>query len=148
MEGGLLKLRVTRAPSQDREYSVAEVATRQELTYGRFAGRIKFCAGSGMVISGSYESRVCQPKVVNFDWSPTADFHDYVIEWSPDGVEFFVDGAFTHRDVQSKLTSAQSLRMNAWPTNNQVTQFAGAFDPEAVPCEAQYDWVEVYDYAP
>jgi endo-1,3-1,4-beta-glycanase ExoK len=181
VEGGLLKLRVTKTPSQDREYAGAEVATKAPFTYGRFAGRIKFCAGSGMVsslftykqnvadswqeidiehlgylprsiqynlISGTLEGRVYQPKVVSFDWSPTAEFHDYVLEWLPDGVSFFIDGALTHRDAQSKLKDAQTLHMNVWPANNAVTQFAGTFDPSAVPCEAQYDWVEAYAYVP
>jgi beta-glucanase (GH16 family) len=180
VEGGMLKLRVTRVPAQDREYSAAEVATKEAFTFGRFAGRIKFCAGSGMVsslftykqdvsdswqeidiehlgylptsvqynlISGTAANRAYQPKVVGLEWSPTMEFHDYAIEWLPDGVSFFVDGVKTHHDVQSKLKDAQTLHMNAWPTNNAVTQFAGPFEPSAVPCEAQYDWVEVYAYA-
>jgi Glycosyl hydrolases family 16 len=180
VEGGMLKLRVTRVAAQDREYSAAEVATKEAFTFGRFAGRIKFCAGSGMVsslftykqdvsdswqeidiehlgylptsvqynlISGTAANRAYQPKVVGLEWSPTMEFHDYAIEWLPDGVSFFVDGVKTHHDVQSKLKDAQTLHMNAWPTNNAVTQFAGPFEPSAVPCEAQYDWVEVYAYA-
>jgi beta-glucanase (GH16 family) len=94
------------------------------------------------------DNRVYQPKVVNFTWAPPADFHDYVIEWQPDGVTFFVDGAQTHRDVQVTLKDAARLHMNAWPTDNSVTSFAGHFDPASVPCEAQYDWVEAYSYVP
>ncbi|MDF3071794.1 MAG: hypothetical protein K0R38_7395 [Polyangiaceae bacterium] len=181
VEGGFLKLRVSKTPSQDREYSAAEVATKEEFTYGRFAGRVKFCAGSGMVsslftykqdvsdswqeidiehlgylpksiqynlISGTNANRVYQPKVVNFQWSPTMEFHDYVLEWLPDGITFFIDGAQTWKDTQPKIKDAQTLHMNAWPANYAVTQFAGPFDPNAVPCEAQYDWVEAYTYAP
>jgi hypothetical protein len=38
--------------------------------------------------------------------------------------------------------------MNAWPTNNQVTSFAGPLDTDAIPCEAHYDWVQVFSYTP
>lgn len=182
VEGGFLKLRVTKVANQDREYSAAEVATKETFTYGRFAGRIKFCGGSGMVsslftykqnvadswqeidieylgripngiqynlISGTAANRLYQPMVVNnLPWSPTMEFHDYVLEWLPDGITFFIDGAQTWKGVQPKIKDAQTLHMNAWPANYAVTQFAGQFDPSAVPCEAQYDWVEAYTYAP
>lgn len=181
VEGGLLKLKVTKQQNGDKAYTAAEVASKDQFTFGRFAGRIKFCAGSGMVsslftyrddvntswqeidiehlgnlgksiqynlISGNLANRVYQPKVVTFTWAPPADFHDYVIEWRPDGVTFFVDGAQTHHDVQVTLKDAARLHMNAWPTDNSVTSFAGPFDATAVPCEAQYDWVEAYSYVP
>lgn len=181
VEGGFLKLRVTKTQNGDRQYSGAEVASKDEFTFGRFAGRIKFCGGSGLVsslftykenveqswqeidiehlgylpksiqynlISGTSASRVYQPKVVSFAWSPALQFHDYVIEWLPDGVTFFVDGEQTHGDAQASIKDAATLHANAWPTNNAVTTFAGTFDPNAVPCEAQYDWIEAYDYMP
>jgi hypothetical protein len=181
VEGGFLKLRVTKVQNGDKAYSAAELASKDQFTFGRFAGRIKFCAGSGMVsslftykddvnaswqeidiehlgnlpksvqynlISGNLNNRVYQPHVVTFQFAPPADFHDYSIEWTPSGVTFFVDGAQTHHDVQVTLKDAARLHMNAWPTNNAVTSFAGPFDPAAVPCEAQYDWVEAYSYTP
>jgi beta-glucanase (GH16 family) len=181
VEGGFLKLKVTKVQNGDKAYSAAEVATKDLFTFGRFVGRIKFCAGSGMVsslftykdsvnqswqeidiehlgnlpksvqynlISGDLNNRVYQPKVVTLAWSPPQEFHDYSIEWQPDGVTFFVDGVQKHHDVQASLKDAARLHMNAWPTDNSVTQFAGTFDPNAVPCEAQYDWIETYSYTP
>ncbi|HVY31605.1 MAG TPA: family 16 glycosylhydrolase [Polyangiaceae bacterium] len=181
VEGGLLKLKVTNVPNGGKPYSAAEVATIDQFTFGRFVGRIKFCAGSGMVsslftykdnvnqswqeidiehlgnlpksvqynlISGNLDNRVYQPKVVTFAWSPPTEFHDYSIEWQPDGITFYVDGAQTHHDVQASIKDAAKLHMNAWPTDNAVTQFAGPFNPAAVPCEAQYDWIEAYSYTP
>ena len=181
VEGGLLKLRVTKVQNGDKAYTAAEIASKDLFTFGRFAGRIKFCAGSGIVsslftykenvntswqeidiehlgnlpksiqynlISGNLNNRMYQPKVVTFPWGPPLEFHDYVIEWRPDGVTFFVDGNQTHRDEQATLKDAAGLHMNAWPTDNSVTSFAGPFDATAVPCEAQYDWVEAYTYTP
>jgi beta-glucanase (GH16 family) len=181
VEDGLLKLKVTKVASDNKPYSAAEVYSTDDFTFGRFEGRIKFCAGSGMVsslftyrddvevswqeidvehlgnlpnaiqynlISGTFESRHYQPKVVTFAYSPTAEFHDYAIEWRPEGVTFYVDGARSHHDVQAALRDSAKLRMNAWPTNNQVTSFAGALDANAIPCEAQYEWVQVFSYTP
>lgn len=181
VEGGFLKLRVSNVPNGDKPYSAAEVLTKSEFKFGRFAGRIKFCAGSGMVsslftykedvnqswqeidiehlgnlpksiqynlISGTLASRKYQPKVVTFDYAPPAEFHDYAIEWKPDGITFFVDGKLSHHDVQDTLQDAAKLHMNAWPTDNSVTSFAGPLDTSAIPCEAQYDWVEVWSYQP
>jgi len=182
VEGGFLKLRVTQVQNGDKTYSGAEVASKEKFTFGRFAGRMKFCAGSGVVssfftyksenvntswqeidiehlgnlpksmqynlISGTLANRVYQPKVVTFQWGPPLEFHDYVIEWRPDGITFFIDGVQTHKDVQASIKDAATLHMNAWPTDNAFTSFAGPFDPSAIPCEAQYDWVEAYTYAP
>jgi beta-glucanase (GH16 family) len=181
VEGGLLKLRVTNVQNGDKPYSAAEVYTLQDFTFGRFEGRIKFCAGSGLVSSlftykqnveeswqeidiehlgnlpksiqynliyGSLNDRKYQPKVVTFQWSPTLEFHDYAIEWKPDGITFYVDGQETHHDVQATLQDAAKLHMNVWPTDNAVTSFAGPLDASAIPCEAQYDWVQAYSYTP
>lgn len=181
VEGGLLKLKVTKVASGNKPYSAAEVLSAEDFTFGRFEGRIKFCAGSGMVsslftykenvevswqeidvehlgnlpksiqynlVSGTLNSRKYQPKVVTFAWSPTAEFHDYTIEWLPDGITFYVDGVQSHKDVQATIQDAAKLRMNAWPTDNQFTSFAGPLDTNAIPCEAQYDWVQVFSYTP
>jgi beta-glucanase (GH16 family) len=181
VEGGFLKLKVTKVQNGDRQYSAAEVATKDEFTFGRFAGRIKFCGGSGMVsslftykenvneswqeidiehlgylpksiqynlISGTLANRVYQPKVVNLAWGPPLEFHDYVIEWLPDGITFFIDGVLSWKGVEASIKSAATLHMNAWPANYDVTKFAGPLEPTAIPCEAQYDWVEAYTYAP
>lgn len=181
VEGGFLKLRVSNVPNGDKPYSAAEVLSKEEFTFGRFEGRIKFCAGSGMVsslftykedvnqswqeidiehlgylpksiqynlISGTLASRKYQPKVVTFQYAPPTEFHDYAFEWRPEGITFFVDGVQTHKDVQDTLKDAARLHMNAWPTDNAVTSFAGQLDPSAIPCEAQYDWVQVWSYQP
>lgn len=100
------------------------------------------------LISGNLQNRVYQPKVVSYDFSPTEDFHEYAIEWRPDGISFYVDGELSHEDVQAAIQDEAKLRMNAWPANSAVTNFAGALDPSAIPCEAQYDWVSVYSLAP
>jgi beta-glucanase (GH16 family) len=181
VEDGLLKLRVTRVQSGDKPYTAAEIYSSQEFEFGRFEGRIKFCAGSGLVSSlftykedveqswqeidiehlgnlpnsiqynliyGTLAERKYQPKVVTLEYTPTTEFHDYAIEWKPDGITFYVDGQQSHHDVQATIKDPAKLRMNAWPTDNSITSFAGALDASAIPCEAQYDWVQVFSYTP
>jgi hypothetical protein len=181
VEGGMLKLRVTNTPNGNKQYSAAEVYTNERFTFGRFEGRIKFCAGSGMVsslftykddvntswqeidiehlgylpksvqynlVSGNLNNRVYQPKVVNLDYAPPAEFHDYAIEWTPDAIRFFVDGELSHQDVQASIKDPARLRMNAWPADYAVTTFAGPLNPSAIPCESTYDWVQVFSYVP
>lgn len=181
VEDGLLKLRVTKVQSGDKPYTAAEIYSSQEFKFGRFEGRIKFCAGSGLVSSlftykedveqswqeidiehlgnlpksiqynliyGTLAERKYQPKVVTFEYAPTTEFHDYAIEWKPDGITFYVDGQQSHHDVQATIKDPAKLRMNAWPTDNSITSFAGPLDASAIPCEAQYDWVQVFSYTP
>jgi beta-glucanase (GH16 family) len=90
-----------------------------------------------------------QPHVDQLGLSPYTEFHDYAIEWRPEDVRFFVDNLPRHtetRNVASRLNQQARLRMNCWPTNNEVTDFAGPLDRNAIPTEAQYDWVRVYRY--
>jgi endo-1,3-1,4-beta-glycanase ExoK len=181
VEGGLLKLRVTKVQSGDKPYSAAEIYSLEEFEFGRFEGRIKFCAGSGIVSSlftykeeveqswqeidiehlgnlpksvqynliyGSLAERKYQPKVVTLPYEPSAEFHEYAIEWTPDGITFYIDGQPSHQDMQPTIRDAATLRMNAWPTDNSVTSFAGPLDADAIPCEAQYDWIQVFSYDP
>ena len=66
-------------------------------------------------------------------------------------MRFFVDGRLRHtdpRNVRERLTQPARLRMNCWPTNNALTQFAGPLDTAAIPTEAHYEWVRVYRYVP
>lgn len=100
------------------------------------------------LVWGSLNDRKYQPAVVNFDYSPATEFHDYAIEWKPDAITFYVDGKQTHQDVQATIKDPARLRMNAWPTDYSVTTFAGRLDTTAIPCEAQYDWIQVSSYTP
>ncbi len=184
IEGGLLKLRVTKVPRGDRPYSAAELYSRAEYSFGRYEARIKFCKGSGVVSSlftykddalnqweeidiehlgnlprsiqynlisspaGDGNNRLYQPFVVHFDYRPSEEFHDYAIEWKPEGITFYVDGVYSHKLVQARIQHAARLRMNAWPTNSAETNFAGPLDTNAIPCEAQYEWMAAYAYQP
>jgi len=81
--------------------------------------------------------------------SPHLDYHTYAFEWTPDYVSWFIDGVEVLKQTGSHiqtLTKAQKIMMNIW--NPQYENWAGVFNPEALPAFAFYDWVSYYSYTP
>jgi uncharacterized protein (TIGR03437 family) len=84
------------------------------------------------------------------------DYHLYAIEWSPDSIEWFVDGASYHKVTPASLPTGRQ-----WVFNNRFfillnlaiggpTTFLGKPDPSS-PFPAQdmlVDYVRVYEAAP
>lgn len=128
VEGGLLKLKITTQPRDGKQFSAAEVRTRETFEYGRFEARLKPARGSGIVSSlftylydpwneidieylGHQETgvqynlitqgpngREYQPHFDSLDFVPYEDFHEYAFEWTPTMVKFFVDGVQAYAD--------------------------------------------------
>ncbi len=89
------------------------------------------------------------PLGVEFD--PTADFHEYAIEWLPHVVHFYVDGELVHsqtEDVSELLRRPSKLMMNVWAVKDTpgLNNWAGKLEPSALPTAAYYDWVRVSAY--
>lgn len=89
------------------------------------------------------------PLGVAFD--PTADFHEYAIEWLPEVVHFYIDGQLVHsqvEDVRDLLTHPSKLMMNLWAVKDTpgLRAWAGKLDEGAIPTSAYYDWVRVWEY--
>lgn len=84
---------------------------------------------------------------VNFD--PTADFHTYAIEWTPNYVAWFVEGEEVHRqtgDHIAALNLDQKIMMNIWPP--AYSSWVGTLDSRMLPFFAYYDWVSYAAYTP
>lgn len=84
---------------------------------------------------------------VNFD--PTADFHTYAIEWTPDYVAWFVEGEEVHRQTGDHITALnrdQKIMMNIWPP--AYSSWVGTLDTRMLPFFAYYDWVSYASYTP
>ena len=82
-------------------------------------------------------------------FSPHEDFHVYAFEWTPTYVAWFVDGVEVYRQTGphiSTLNKPQKLMMNIW--NPEAPNWAGQFNPDALPAFAYYDWVKYYLYTP
>lgn len=82
-------------------------------------------------------------------FSPHEDFHTYAFEWTPTYVAWFVDDVEVYRQTGSHiatLNKPQKLMMNIW--NPEAPNWAGQFNPDALPAFAYYDWVKYYIYTP
>jgi beta-glucanase (GH16 family) len=81
--------------------------------------------------------------------SPHQDYHTYAFEWTPEYVAWFIDGIEvikqTGEHIQT-LTLPQKIMMNIW--NPLYENWAGVFNPDALPAFAYYDWVSYYAYTP
>lgn len=81
-------------------------------------------------------------------FNPHADFHDYAIEWTPEAVRWFVDGALAY--VQDApyvggLQHPMRIMMNLWAADapDWVGEWTGA-----MPVTSAYDRVACYAYTP
>jgi hypothetical protein len=84
---------------------------------------------------------------VNFN--PALSYNTYAFEWTPDYVAWFINDAEVYRQTGSHIESlnrSQKIMMNIW--NPQWENWAGKFNPEALPAFAYYDWVKYYTYTP
>lgn len=81
--------------------------------------------------------------------SPHQDYHIYAFEWTPQYVAWFIDDVEVVRQTGAHiqtLDKAQKIMMNIW--NPMYENWAGVFNPEALPAFAYYDWVSYYTYSP
>jgi endo-1,3-1,4-beta-glycanase ExoK len=80
-------------------------------------------------------------------FDPSADFHEYAIEWNPKGATFLVDGEARH--VWTKNITLMDLPQNVlltiWASSS--SGWAGPVTDETEGAFAQYDWVELYEYS-
>jgi beta-glucanase (GH16 family) len=86
------------------------------------------------------------PTKVLLSFDPSADFHEYTIEWTPAGAFFQVDGELLHTWTKriDLMTLPQNVLMTIWASSS--TAWAGAVAPETEQAVASYDWIELYEY--
>ena len=81
--------------------------------------------------------------------SPHLDYHTYAFEWTPQYVAWFIDDVEVLRQTGAHiqtLTLPQKIMMNIW--NPLFENWAGIFNPDALPAFSYYDWVSYYSYTP
>ena len=88
------------------------------------------------------------PQLAPLTFDPTADFHDYAIEWTPAEARFLVDGVVkrTWSDQIDRLKLPQNILLTIWASS--AASWAGAIQPDSAPTSADYDWIRVYDWVP
>jgi beta-glucanase (GH16 family) len=88
------------------------------------------------------------PQLTALPFDPSADFHDYAIEWTPAEARFVVDGVVkrTWSDQIDRLKLPQNILLTIWASS--AADWAGPIQPDSAPTSADYDWIRVYDWVP
>lgn len=88
------------------------------------------------------------PTAPLLDFDPSADFHDYQIEWTPRDARFSVDGVEVRRWSEhiDRMKLPQNVLLTIWASNSAA--WAGAVTDATGTAKAYYDWVELYSYRP
>ncbi len=88
------------------------------------------------------------PTRVDLGFDPSESFHEYTIEWTPQGAFFLVDDELKHTWTSNidRMTLPQNVLLTIWASSSVA--WAGAVTDETGQAEAVYDWVELYEYNP
>jgi beta-glucanase (GH16 family) len=80
-------------------------------------------------------------------FDPSADFHVYTIEWNPAGASFLVDDELRHTWTKNirLMDRPQNVLLTIWASSS--AGWAGAVTDETSQAQAQYDWIELYEYS-
>lgn len=171
IQDGILTLRLTGEPQEGRDFSGAEYRTRETYSFGRYETRMKAARGNGIVSSFfTYEDeggrlneidiefRGNNPdeihfntwtdisdensEIVELDFDASQDFHEYIIEWTPRYVRWYVDGQMLYETEKNIPQGEQKIMMNIWISEDKSK--TGVLDPDELPFQAQYDYVKFY----
>ena len=83
-------------------------------------------------------------------WELDDDFHDYVIEWTPDYVSWSIDGTQVRKitsgdsEAVELLNKPSSLRLNFWTPNFHA--WGAEFNARDMPWYLLFDYVELYNW--
>lgn len=88
------------------------------------------------------------PLLVDVGFDVSADFHEYMIEWTPEGAYFWVDDNLVRTWTKNidLMDLPQNVLLTIWASNSPT--WAGPVTDETSGARASYDWVEVYQYVP
>ncbi len=88
------------------------------------------------------------PTKVSLGFDSNADFHEYTIEWTPEGALYSVDGVVAHSWTEriELMTLPQNILLTIWASDS--TSWAGPVNETTLGAAAVYDWIEIYSYVP
>jgi endo-1,3-1,4-beta-glycanase ExoK len=80
-------------------------------------------------------------------FDPSADFHVYTVDWNPAGATFSVDDEVRHTWTKNirLMDLPQNVLLTIWASSS--VGWAGAVAAETAEAQAQYDWIELYEYS-
>jgi len=81
-------------------------------------------------------------------FDPSADFHVYTVEWTPESARFIVDDEVRHTWTRNigLMTLPQNVLLTIWASSS--SGWAGPVTDATSQAAAIYDWVELYRYSP
>jgi beta-glucanase (GH16 family) len=88
------------------------------------------------------------PAKVDLGFDPSADYHVFEIEWTPESAKFIVDDAVVHTwtDQIARMKLAQNVLLTIWASSSP--EWAGPVTAETGSAKAYYDWIELYRLGP
>ncbi|HEY2410067.1 MAG TPA: glycoside hydrolase family 16 protein [Polyangiaceae bacterium] len=86
------------------------------------------------------------PLVVDLGFDAESDFHLYDIEWTPESVKYFADGALLRTWTANidRLKLPETILLTIWASS--AASWAGPINASSAPTSAEVDWIKVYDY--
>jgi len=87
------------------------------------------------------------PQIVDLGVNAETDFHQYDIEWTPAGVNTYIDGTLLrtwtkHADL---LNLPETILFTIWASS--AASWAGPLTPTSAPTSADVDWIKVYQWS-
>lgn len=113
---------------------------------GKTTGQVQFNHMINIPPADPETGHLQYPELVDLGFDPTADFHDYAVEWVPGEARFVVDGRMLHvaTEEMSRMVRPQNILLTIWASD--AVDWAGAVDGTTSPTSAEYDWIRVYEY--
>lgn len=100
------------------------------------------------IILGSSRPTIHTEQVHTADASLADAYHTYVVEWTPDYVAWYLDGAEVRRitgtSTVTSLTNPQSLRFNIW--SSESVPWVGEWDDAVLPVYQFVNYIEYKTY--
>jgi hypothetical protein len=125
-------------------HEISDLADWNEIdieVLGRYENAVQFNAIS--------PSRTNHVGSVLVDFVPSAEFHIYAFEWTPDYLAWFIDNVEVYRQTDAhvqKMNLPQKFMMNIW--NPVHDNWVGPWNPNVLPVFAYYDWAKYASYTP
>ena len=88
-------------------------------------------------------------EIIDVDFNPHIEFHDYAIEWTPYSIKWFVDNIEVYsqdQNIVDDLIYPQKIMMNLWSA--VWIDWVGVWDPGTMPVNSYYNFVKYYEYTP
>lgn len=87
------------------------------------------------------------PHTEDLGFDPSTDFHVYTVEWTPEAARFSVDDQLKYTWTKNidRMKLPQNVLLTIWASSS--ASWAGAVDDATGQAQAEYDWVELYQYA-